>query len=128
MSFIYNGTTIIDETMDETGRFEVDKDYYNKGDDMYDRLRMNPPVLEVKKDATKVIFTMVSCMCDNISYVKIENNVVSHYNDHCALSFSNLQCHGNKEDVIWAAEDEDWTEVIRILNSGTSKIASVRSK
>jgi len=84
------------------------------------------------KKITKVIFSMVSCMCDNISFVKVEKCdshwSVAHYNNNCALSFNNLQCDNNKEEIIWAAENGNWPEVVRILNSGTSKIFDIRSK
>jgi len=84
------------------------------------------------KEFRKVIFKMTSCMCNNISFVKVEKRedrwTVSHYNDHCALAFSNLQCDCNEEDIIWEVEDGNWHEVVRLLNSGTSTITDIKGK
>ncbi len=52
---------------------------------------------------------------------------MSHYSDHCALAFSNLQAEANaKEMMRWAFEDNDFKEIIRLANSGTSAVDSVR--
>ncbi len=44
-----------------------------------------------------LLFTLVSCMCNNVSYLKIVRDTkedkctMNHYNDHCSLAISNLQ-------------------------------------
>ncbi len=90
---------------------------------------------EVKKKHCTLIFTIVSCMCDNISYLRLkkdkkENTVqVHYYNDHCSYSFSNMQTEGNgKENIKWAFLDNNIEEIIRIINTGTVAVSSVKSR
>jgi len=88
------------------------------------------------KESDLIILTVVSCMCDNVDYVKIirkkddvETAKVSHYNNHCALSLNNLQLKGNpRDDLEWAMVDNDLTEIVRILNTGTSRVESFRMR
>ena len=101
----------------------------------YMELRNNPAdptVGDLKKDMDIVILEMVSVMCDNVAYLKIKKNDedtvrINHYNDHCALSFSNLQAEPNAQEMMrWAMMDNNLKEMIRIANSGTSVVASVK--
>lgn len=85
----------------------------------------------IKPDTKLILLTMVSCMCDNVSYLKLirkdDEIKISHYNDRCALAFSNLGTESNaKEMMRWAFEDGDFNELIRLANTGTSAIADVR--
>lgn len=98
----------------------------------YQDLLRNKPKLEIKDRANEVIFTLVSCMCDNISYIRFykkdtEFNL-SHYNSNVGLAFSNLQCKFEKHDILWEADDNNWETVIEMINSGISKIAEVKSR
>lgn len=90
-------------------------------------------VSNVKQDFKELVFELVSCMCDNVSYIRIktiDNKIsISHFNDHCSLALSNLQmkeCF--KVDLEWAFEDRNINELISIINSGTSKIRSIKSR
>ena len=40
----------------------------------YQELLQNPPRLTVKKGAREVIIKTVSCMCDNVHYLKLKKN------------------------------------------------------
>ena len=40
----------------------------------YQELLQNPPRLTVKKEAREVIIKTVSCMCDNVHYLKLKKN------------------------------------------------------
>lgn len=97
----------------------------------YQEIRYNQPKLTIKDNATEVIFTLVSCMCDNISYIRFKKNdngefKISHYNDHVGLAFSNLQCKYPSHDILWEADEQNWSEVIDMINSGTSAISDVK--
>ena len=100
----------------------------------YMECRNNPVEVQTITGKTKtIIITMVSCMCNNVDYLKLvrkdDEVKISHYNDHCALSFSNLQAEDNaKEMMRWAFEDCDFKELIRLANSGTSAVADVRMR
>lgn len=85
------------------------------------------------KDFKQAIFTVVSCMCDNVGYIKLTSadgfTKISHYNDHCALALSNLQMQNGAKDAIdWSATDGDLMDVISIINSGTSKVQSLKMR
>ncbi len=101
----------------------------------YKELRRNPMVFMQngkKKDLHIVMLKMVSAMCDNVSYIKLtkendEEVSASHYNDHCALSFSNLQAESNAEEMMkWAMMDNDIEKIVRLANSGTSAVGNIK--
>jgi hypothetical protein len=99
-------------------------------DSKYGELLQNPPKIKVKKDAKEVVFTTISCMCDNlhrITFKKNENGEFSVSGGGSALS--NWQMQGDyRTDLVWGADDQDWDSVVRVINSGTSKVESVRSR
>lgn len=85
------------------------------------------------KDKKMIIFTLVSCMCNNISFLKLtrkEDGIsISHYNDHCSLALSNLQMErGASDGIEWAFLDDDYREIVRIINTGTSKICNTKMR
>jgi len=100
---------------------------------IYSDLIQNPPKFDIYVDATEVVFTVVSSICDNVSYIifKQFNNEfkIKVRNEHALLSLSNYQMKGDYvTDLKWAADDQDWDSVIDKINSGTCKIQSVRSR
>ena len=99
----------------------------------YKTLRQNPPKLEIKDNPKEIIFTLVSCMCNNISYVRFKKNdngefKLSHFNDHVGLAFTNLGCTHLQHHLEWDADNGKWDKVIEMLNESTSVIADVRSR
>lgn len=99
----------------------------------YENLLHKPPKLIIKDNAKEVIFTLVSCMCDNISYIRLKRNndnefKMAHYNNYVPLAFSNLQCKHTKDEILWNADDGDWNNVIEMINTGTSVIADAKSR
>ncbi len=93
----------------------------------------NKPNLTIKDNAKDVIFTLVSAMCDNISYIRFKRkedneHSLSYYNNHVRLAFSNLQCDYSTHDILWEADNSNWEEVINMINTGTSAIADVKSR
>jgi hypothetical protein len=96
---------------------------------IYRSLVQNPPKLEIVENATKVIFNMVSCMCDNRSQIVISGNYISSKLDNgLGYSMSNYQMECTTEDLKWEVEDGNWDKVIEMINSGTARIESVKSK
>ncbi len=97
----------------------------------YQEIRYNSPKLTIKDNPKEVIFTLVSCMCDNISCIRFKKNdngefKLSHYNDHVGLALSNLQIKHPTHDIKWEADDNNWDKVIDIINSGTSVISDTK--
>ena len=86
---------------------------------LYRELLNNPPRIIIKKDAKEVVFTTVSVMCDNINYLVFKKK-----DDEFSLSgrghaLSNWKMKGDYiTDLHWAADEQDWNKVIKIINSG----------
>ena len=95
----------------------------------YVELRRNPPKLTVKKDAREVIFTTVSCMCDNIHYITFRKNENGDFkmsgNGH---ALSNWQFKHPIHDIEWEADASEWGGVIAMINSGTAVVSEVKSR
>ncbi|MBT5491126.1 hypothetical protein HOK00_02145 [bacterium] len=96
----------------------------------YRELKFKPPVLNVNENAREVIITTVSCMCDNIHTIKLKKSENGDFSvSGGRSSLSNWQMKGDYiTDLKWAADDQNWSEVFRIINSGTEVVASVRSR
>lgn len=95
----------------------------------YQELLQNPPHIKVKSNAREVIFKTVSCMCDNIHYLKFKKNSEGDFkmsgNGH---SLSNWQMKHTPHDIEWVADENKWNQVARMINTGTSKIESLKSR
>lgn len=95
----------------------------------YQELRQNPPKLTIKKEAKEVIFKTVSCMCDNIHYLRFKKNDNGEFKiDGMGYAVSNWQMKHPKHEIEWEADENMWGGVIAMINSGTSVIESVKSR
>jgi hypothetical protein len=95
----------------------------------YQELRMNKPKLTIKKGAKEVIFKTVSCMCDNIHYLRFKKNSDGEFKmDGMGFSISNWQMKHPKHDIEWEADENEWGGVIAMINSGTEVIEEVKSR
>ena len=95
----------------------------------YQQLLQNPPRLTVKKGAREIIFKTISCMCDNVHYIKFSKNSNGDF-EMCGNGFSlrNWQMRHEPHDIEWVADEGNWKEVIRMINTGTEKIESLKSR
>jgi len=96
---------------------------------IYQDLYRNPPKLAFKKDCKEVIFTTVSCMCDNVHHLHLKKNDKDEFHlSGQGNSISNWQMKGDnpKIDIEWFADDGEWDKVVSTINSGTSLIKSIR--
>jgi hypothetical protein len=95
----------------------------------YQQLLQNPPFIKVKKDAREVIFKTVSCMCDNVHYLKFKKNDQGDFKmSGNGFAISNWQMSHPQHDIEWEADDQNWRRVAKMINTGTSKIESVKSR
>ena len=95
----------------------------------YKELKQNPPKLAIKGGAREVIFKTVSCMCDNVNYLRFKKNEDGDFKiDGMGFAISNWQMNHPKHEIEWVADEEGWDEVIAIINSGTKVIESVTSR
>ena len=94
----------------------------------YQKLLQCPPTLTIKENAREVVFTLISAMCDNEStlvFAKKDGDFKANLLGQC---FGNLQTDHDKIDLEWTADDGNWEDVIQMINTGTSRVSSVRSR
>ena len=95
----------------------------------YVSLRQNPPKLSVTKNAREIIITTVSCMCDNIHYLKLKKNDEGEFKlDTVKFSLSNWQMEYPKHDIEWEADAGNWNNVFKMINSGVEAISEIKSR
>ena len=111
---------------------------YNK----YQQLVYNPPKLNFLAGSKEFKLELISAMCDNRHTLtaSIKETITSEgkriYHGinlrYTFGSFSNLQCKYDYDDVKWAIEEalidgnaKAFDNAIKMLNTGTSRVASV---
>ena len=95
----------------------------------YVSLRHNPPKLSVTKNAREIIITTISCMCDNTHYLKLKKNEEGDFKlDTVKFSLSNWQMKYPKHDIEWEADAGNWSNVFKMINSGTEVISEIKSR
>jgi len=97
---------------------------------IYTKLRINKPEIIIKPNAKEVIFTVISCMCDNIHRIRFKKNSEGEFKVGAfQSSLTNFQMKGDYyTDLRWYSDEEDWKKVVNVINSGTSVVQSVRSR
>jgi len=95
----------------------------------YQTLVRKPPVITIKKKSREVIFTLISAMCDNKSTLSFKKNADGDFKANLlGQAFSNIQAKHDKIDMEWTADEGNWQEVIKMINTGTSLVGSVRAR
>jgi hypothetical protein len=95
----------------------------------YRELVNNKPKLNIKKNAREVIFKTVASMCDNVHYISFKKNSEGDFIMSGGISsLSNWQFKHTVSEIEWVADDENWEEVVDMINSGTAVVESVRSR
>jgi len=91
------------------------------------QLHINPPKIEVKGDVREVIFTTISAMCDNVGYLKFIKNAGGDFKiSGMGFAISNWQMKHPIHDIVWTADEGDWDEVVKMINTGTSRVEKVK--
>ena len=68
-------------------------------------------------------------MCDNKYTWTIKKNEDGDFKIKThGYAFSNFQTKFDKDEIEWEADDLKWDKVFKMINSGTSKIESLRSR
>ena len=95
----------------------------------FKELISRPPKFIVKKNAREVIIKLVSCMCDNRYEWSMKKNAEGDFKLCTSIfAFSNFQTRFNKSDIEWEADDSNWDKVFFMINSGTSRVESIKSR
>ena len=96
----------------------------------YLQLRKSPPTLNVVENAREVIFTVISCMCDN--EYKLTLRKLNGDGDFRLLgngfALSNFQIEYGVDDIEWAADEGDWDKVFFMINASTVAIERLKSR
>jgi hypothetical protein len=92
----------------------------------YEELRVNPVKNTITGSPVKVLISFVSVMCDNKSQMVFDIDKSGYKLSTCGNAFSNWNLDCSREDVVWEAEIGSWNKVVKMLNSGTSAIESIR--
>ena len=95
----------------------------------YQELRQSPPNLDIKQGADEVIFTTISCMCDNKHTIRFSK----HLNDKFKMSgmgfsLSNWQFKHEVYEMEWEADLGNWDKVVSMINTSTEAIQKVASR
>ena len=103
----------------------------------YQELLKNPFYMNgktVTENAREVIFYVVSCMCDNKYTLRFRKNDNDEFKmSGMGFALSNFQ-FGLREGGIkpfemeWEADQENWIDVVDMINSGTVKVEKVISR
>ena len=95
----------------------------------FQKLYQSPPKLTVNKNVKEVIIETISCMCDNRHLLKLRKNTNDEFRLTGGMSaLSNWQFKHDIYEIEWAADEENWSEVFRMINTGTAQIKSVKSR
>ena len=97
--------------------------------DKYRTLRARSPKLEVTENAREVVINTISSMCDNKGKLTLKKNAEGDFKmSGNGSAISNWQMKHDRDEIEWEADDQNWSEVFRMINTGTSVIESVRSR
>ena len=89
----------------------------------YAELKFNPPVLEIEGKPKEVIFTTISCMCDNVHTIRMKKDSEGEFKmSGMGFALSNWQMKHKPFEIEWEADAGRWDCVINMINSGTEKI------
>lgn len=96
---------------------------------LYNHLRNNAPILNIKQNAKEVLFTTHSVMCEYKTYIHLKQNEDGEFQmSGRGRSLSNGIQGLLANEIESAADEKNWPEVIKMINSGTAVIGSVQSR
>jgi len=98
----------------------------------YQELLQNPPIFTELYDSEnlrEVIFETISCMCDNRHFLKFKKNSDGDFKmNGSGHALSNWSMKHTPHDIEWEADDQNWGAVVNMINTGTSKISTVKCR
>jgi len=93
----------------------------------YGELLRKPPVLTVKGKPREIKIDLVSCMCDNRYRWTIKKDKDGEWKINTGMfAYGNFQIEHGRDDIEWIADEGNWNEVFSMINTGTSKIESIK--
>lgn len=95
----------------------------------YLELKNNPPKLQVVTDAREVVFNTVSCMCGNKGKLTFKKSSDGDFKlSGNGFAISNWQMKFDEQELEWTADEQEWTKLATMINTGTAVIESVVSR
>lgn len=96
---------------------------------LYHTLKKNPTKIIVVENPSEVHFDVISCTCDNKAIISFKKQQDGSFNVHAnGHAMSNFGLQFDHIDLDWAARDNKWNEVAKMINSGYSLVSRVRSR
>ena len=89
----------------------------------------NPPKLSVIENPNEVVLKLVSCMCDNKKLLTLKKNSDGDFKlsgNRDALS--NFQFKVIPYEIEWAADEQNWDRVFKLINEGSILISEIKSR
>lgn len=95
----------------------------------YSTLRRSKSQLNICKNAREVIFTTISCMCDNVHTISFKKDRDGDFKmNGMGFALSNWQMKYEPFEIEWVSDSGDWDRVIEMINSGVEVIEKVVSR
>ncbi len=97
--------------------------------DLYIELRNNPPLIKVKDGARELRIKLISVMCDNAYTLSLKKKPDGDFKlNGLGYSLSNYQFTHEPWEIEWAADNQEWDQVRKMLDSGTAVVENIMSR
>ena len=84
---------------------------------------------QIVQNPKEVIFHTVASMCDNKHMFRFKKNASGEFKLSCnGFAYSNFGIKGDKYELEWAADEGDFFDVIKMINSGYQLVERVVSR
>ena len=84
---------------------------------------------QIVQNPKEVIFHTVASMCDNKHLFKFKKDASGEFKLSCnGFAYSNFGIKGDKYELEWAADEGDFFDVIKMINSGYQLVEKVVSR
>ena len=84
---------------------------------------------QIIQNPREVIFHTVASMCDNKHMFRFKKNASGEFKLSCnGFAYSNFGIKGDKYELEWAADEGDFFDVIKMINSGYQLVEKVVSR
>ena len=84
---------------------------------------------QIVQNPKEVIFHTVASMCDNKHMFKFKKDASGEFKLSCnGFAYSNFGIKGDKYELEWAADEGDFFDVIKMINSGYQLVEKVVSR
>ena len=83
----------------------------------------------IVENPKEVIFHTVAGMCDNKNMFRFKKDASGEFKLSCnGFAYSNFGIKGDKYELEWAADEGDFFDVIKMINSGYQLVEKVVSR